>query len=429
MLTIARNQNNFFFLGISNYQSTINYKSSSMTISSAYIHIPFCRRRCYYCDFPITVLGDSATYKISPWMGEYVDFLCQEILTTPWESPTNLKTVFFGGGTPSLLPINQLERILNDLNQHFGIAKNAEISLEIDPGTFNLSQLIDYQKIGINRFSLGVQAFQDKLLTICGRSHSSIDIDHAIKLIKEAEITNFSIDLISGLPHQTLKQWEFSLKKAIKIQPKHISCYDLVLEPVTAFGKKYQGGENPLPPDEVSADMYRLASAMLTDAGYGHYEISNYAQPGYECRHNQVYWYNQPYYGFGMGAASYTQDKRFTRPRNRQEYFAWVEKLIQNQGIINVPKLTKQDLLLETLMLGLRLAKGINLHQISREFGDKIVKQIINCTKRYLQQGWIFIDEDYHYLRLTDPEGFLYSNVVLSDLFSLNDFRGCLRSI
>jgi oxygen-independent coproporphyrinogen-3 oxidase len=389
-----------------------------MTIFSAYLHIPFCRRRCYYCDFPITVLGDGATYKVSPWIKEYVDVLGQEILITPQFQNADLQTIFFGGGTPSLLPVNELERIINILARHFGIAKDAEISLEIDPATFTLAQLMDYQKLGINRFSLGVQAFQDNLLEICGRSHCLKDIEAAMDLIKQAEITNFSIDLISGLPHQTMKQWEFSLKNAIKLQPQHISCYDLVLEAVTAFGKKYQLGDQPLPPDEVSADMYRLASEMLRDAGYFHYEISNYAKSGYECRHNQVYWDNRPYYGFGMGAASYTQQKRFTRPRNRKEYFIWVENLIENKGIIDAPKLTKTDVLLETLMLGLRLAKGVNLEKIGIQFGEEVVKQIINCTQRYVNQGWVSMDEDRHYLRLTDPEGFLYSNVVLSELFS-----------
>lgn len=392
-----------------------------MTIFSAYIHIPFCRRRCFYCDFPITILGDSATYRVSPWMGEYVDFLCQEIVTTPFEHQTNLQTVFFGGGTPSLLPVRQLERILNTLAQHLGIADHAEISIEIDPDTFNLAQLVDYQKIGINRFSLGVQAFQDHLLSICGRTHSTKDIDKAINLIHQAQISNFSMDLISGLPHQTVEEWQFSLQKAIKWQPQHISCYDLVLEPLTVFGKQYQAGDKPLPADEVSADMYRLASQMLTEAGYCHYEISNYAQPSYQCRHNQVYWDNKPYYAFGMGAANYTQQKRFTRPRNRQDYFLWVEKLRHNHGIIDAPQLTPHDQLLETLMLGLRLAKGVNLSQIALKFGDKVVKQIIKFTQRYVKQGWVFLDSDYHYLRLTNPEGFLYSNVVLSDLFSLFD--------
>lgn len=387
---------------------------------SAYIHIPFCRRRCYYCDFPITVLGDSATYKISPSIKDYINNLCQEILITPRFSQAKLQTVFFGGGTPSLLPVSEVERVLATLNQHFGIADNAEISIEIDPGTFTLAQLKTYQHLGINRFSLGVQAFQDELLQVCGRSHSLAEIYQAIELINQANIDNFSLDLISGLPHQTITQWENSLKTALKMQPKHLSCYDLVIEPVTAFGKKYQAGNNPLPPDKITANMYRLASQILQEAGYIHYEISNYAKDGYKCKHNQVYWYNQSYYGFGMGAASYIENKRFTRPRNRKEYFAWVENLSKTNGIIDTEKLTKIDILLETLMLGLRLSEGVNLEKINLQFGDKIVEQIIKCVQPYLAKNWVLIDEKTNYLKLTDPEGFLYSNIILSDLFNVD---------
>ncbi len=389
-----------------------------MTIFSAYIHIPFCRRRCYYCDFPITVLGENATSQTSPWIKEYIDVLCQEILITPPIDNSALQTVFFGGGTPSLLPVSELGRILDTLAQHFGIAQNAEISLEIDPGTFTRSQLKGYQSLGVNRVSLGVQAFQESLLQVCGRSHSVSDIFDAIDLIHQVDISNWSIDLISGLPHQTLTDWEFSLNSAIELRPKHLSCYDLVLEPVTAFGKKYQGGEKPLPPDEVSANMYRVASKMLQDNGYLHYEISNYAQEGYRCRHNQVYWHNQPYYGFGMGAASYVHQLRFNRPRKRKEYFAWVEKLTQTNGAIDLPPENNIDILLETLMLGLRLTEGVSLKKISEQFGDGVVKQIVTCMSSYVDLGWVVMSEDGDDLKLTDPEGFLYSNVVLSALFA-----------
>lgn len=393
---------------------------------SAYIHIPFCRRRCYYCDFPITVLGDRHKGKISPWISEYVDFLCKEILTTPQETKANLETIFFGGGTPSLLPVQDLAKIINTINSRFNISKNAEISMEIDPATFDLFQLQEYKNIGINRISLGVQSFDDQLLEIIGRTHTLKDIFVAIDLINKAQFDNFSLDLISGLPYQNTEQWQFSLEKAIEIKPKHISCYDLVLESSTVFGKKYQAGDNPLPPDEVSANMYKMASQMLRNAGYNHYEISNYAQPNYECKHNKIYWQNKPFYGFGMGAASYSQHKRFTRPRTREKYFNWVDNLIKNNGILTGENLSISDNLLETLMLGLRLKEGINLKEIAINFGQEKVDQIINCVERYLTEKWILLDENLTYLKLTDPDGFLYSNVILSDLFALDIFDDCL---
>ncbi|HEY9653172.1 MAG TPA: radical SAM protein, partial [Coleofasciculaceae cyanobacterium] len=176
---------------------------SFVTPSSAYIHIPFCRRRCYYCDFPISVVGDNATGSTSGTIEQYVEVLCQEITTTPADSPS-LETVFFGGGTPSLLSVEQLEQILDTLNQRFGIAAEAEISMEIDPGTFNLEQLKGYRKAGVNRVSLGVQAFQDELLGLCGRSHRSKDIFAAIELLHKVEIPDFSLDLIFGLTPSNL---------------------------------------------------------------------------------------------------------------------------------------------------------------------------------------------------------------------------------
>jgi putative oxygen-independent coproporphyrinogen III oxidase len=395
---------------------------------AAYVHIPFCRRRCYYCDFAITVVGERFPTDTSSLVVDYVDALCREIEITP-RSNQPLTTIFFGGGTPSLLPLSLLERILKTTAKHFAIAPEAEISMEIDPGTFDREQLKGYLNMGINRVSLGVQAFQDELLQICGRSHSKKDIFAAVELIHQVGVTNFSLDLISGLPHQTIEQWQSSLQQAIALSPHHISCYDLVLESVTAFGKQYQPGKNPLPTDEDTAEMYGLAHQMLTDAGYEHYEVSNYARSGYQCRHNRVYWENKPYYGFGMGAASYVNGKRFTRPRTRREYYAWLEK----GAVIEELEVSTTDFLLEFLMLGLRLAEGISLEQIRQQFGTEVVEQIWTCLQPYSHQGWVEIlgqdgqnielKSDTCYItsaeriRLTIPKGFLFSNTILATLF------------
>lgn len=382
--------------------------------TAAYIHIPFCRRRCYYCDFPISVVGESS---VSNMVEEYIAAVIKDIqLTASNYQP--LKTVFFGGGTPSLLSPQQLSQILKAIALHFGIAKDAEISMEIDPGTFNRDRLLGYLEAGLNRFSLGVQTFDAELLKVCGRSHNLTDVMQAIEIIKALDIDNFSLDLISGLPHQTLEHCQTSLNTAIAIAPKHLSCYDLVLEPVTAFGKQYQPGKTPLPDDEDTADMYRLTQETLTAAGYEHYEVSNYALPGYQCRHNRVYWKNQPYYGFGMGAASYVSGQRFSRPRTRREYYAWLE----GGAIVDAPQTDSTDYLLETLMLGLRLADGVNLRQFDRH----TVEKIWSCLKPYCDRGWIeIVGKDAKIdlvdlpetVRLSDPEGFLFSNTVLSALF------------
>ncbi len=386
--------------------------------SSAYVHIPFCRRRCFYCDFPVSVVGDRARGENSRSISYYVEAIKREIAATP-KLGKPLQTVFFGGGTPSLLSANQLTQILVSLERQFGLSSPVEISMEIDPGTFDLNQLQGYLEAGINRVSIGVQAFQQELLRVCGRSHSVDDIWNSIEIIRSTNVPSFSLDLISGLPHQTLAQWQESLTTALEIAPNHISIYDLTIEPVTAFGKYYQPGVSPLPTDELTAQMYRQSQETLTNAGYEHYEISNYARPGHQCRHNRVYWQNRPYYGFGMGATSYVQRQRYTRPRKTTEYYKWVEEYVATRGVIDCPLTPLDEELLETLMLGLRLKEGINLSSLSQLFGAATKEKIERCLQPYEKRHWLeFVDkESSKYAQLTDPEGFLFSNVVLAALF------------
>ena len=378
--------------------------------TSAYIHLPFCRRRCYYCDFAISVVGDKPLKSDSTVVSDYVEHLNKEIqLSAVRREP--LKTVFFGGGTPSLLPVVRLKEILQTIDRCFGIATDAEISLEIDPGTFDGERLKQYLDVGINRFSLGVQTFESELLKLCGRTHSVGDIYNAVELINQAGIKNYSLDLMTGLPQQTISDCEQSLKQAIAIAPAHLSCYDLVLEPVTAFGKLYEPGETPLPTNEATAEMYRLTQKMLSDGGYQHYEISNYALPGYQCHHNLVYWRNQEYYGFGMSAASYVENVRYTRPRTRKAYYEWVKQ----GATTDEDPLTQNDRLLETLMLGLRLAEGVDLAAVEKEHRKETIPQIANCLQPYIKQNLVAFSD--RYLKLQDPEGFLLSNTILATLF------------
>jgi oxygen-independent coproporphyrinogen-3 oxidase len=391
---------------------------------SAYVHIPFCRRRCYYCDFPISVVGDRLRGDTSGTISHYVEVLCQEIAVTPPGKP--LETVFFGGGTPSLLSVNQLSQILEALERRFGISPGAEISMEMDPGTFDLEQIQGYRAVGVNRVSLGVQTFEPALLQVCGRSHTVEDIWAAVDLIHMAQVTNFSLDLISGLPHQTLEHWQSSLEAAVAIAPSHISIYDLTIEPGTAFGRYYQPGSSPLPTDNITVQMYCQARQILTTAGYEHYEISNYAQPGYQSRHNRVYWKNRPYYGFGMGAASYVNGQRFTRPRKTKEYYKWVQDFVAASGVLDCPQTPPDEVLLESLMLGLRLAEGVNLSSLVVQFGEETLAKIWACLQPYYRKGWVEVVGMFDgeklptegRLRLSDPQGFLFSNVVLADLFS-----------
>ncbi len=443
-------------LSAADSKETINL---SALPEAAYLHIPFCRRRCYYCDFAVSIVGDrppvARTNELQPealqssafgTIACYVEILCQEIRgTASFGKP--LQTIFFGGGTPSLLSVEQLSQLLDTLSQQFGIAADAEISMEIDPGTFDLAQVQGYRAAGVNRVSIGVQAFQPELLQACGRSHTVAEVYQAVEWVQQVGFENFSLDLISGLPHQTLADWQASLETAIALAPTHLSCYDLTIEPITAFGKQYKPGMQPLPSDETTAEMYRTAQRLLTAAGYDHYEISNYAKAGYQCRHNRVYWENRSFYGFGMGATSYVEGDRFSRPRKTREYYEWVGKRQKAKGkrqkdespqaSILIPLQsgsqlqTSSDLLLDTLMLGLRLAEGLSLAALTEKFGREPMQRVWTCLQPFHQEGWVVVCSDPNgaiapaltelpdtgQLQLTDPEGFLFSNVMLVSLF------------
>ncbi|MEO0541225.1 MAG: radical SAM family heme chaperone HemW [Cyanobacteria bacterium P01_A01_bin.105] len=385
------------------------------SIYAAYIHIPFCRRRCFYCDFPISVLGEKRRGEDSGSVAAYVALLCQEIRATPVLGGP-LKTVFLGGGTPSLLAVGQLEQILQTLQDHFGIRADAEISMEMDPGTFDLAHVQGYVQAGVNRISLGVQSFQDAALAACGRFHRVADVDRAVTHLQGAGVTNWSLDLISGLPRQTLGDWEKNLVRAIALRPTHLSVYDLTIEPQTPFGRTYRPGIAPLPTDTDTLTMLRQAQQVLTAAGYDHYEISNYAQPGYQCQHNRIYWENRPHYGFGMGATSYTQHQRVGRPRTRQAYAQWVEAYIKRHGQLDCPETPQVERVLDGLMTGLRLAEGVSLTPV-QNLGQ--LSRVRAALQPHLDNGLAMFTQTSAgpHLRLSDPDGFFLSNTVIVSLF------------
>jgi oxygen-independent coproporphyrinogen-3 oxidase len=402
------------------YQSVWHDRAYAPPVA-AYLHIPFCRRRCFYCDFPISVIGDRRDGSNSLGVQTYVDQLCREIAATPNQG-RSLETIFFGGGTPSLLTAAQIVRLLEALDRQFGIAATAEISIELDPGTFDRAKLETIAAAGVNRVSIGVQTFEDRLLQAIGRSHTADEIDQAIALLQSGLIENFSLDLMAGLPYQTAEDWDRTLDRAIAIAPPHLSYYDLIVEPGTVFDRYYQPGAAPLPTEAAAAEMYRRAADRLTAAGYDHYEISNYAQPGYACRHNLTYWQNETYYGLGLGATSYVNGQRVARPRRRDAYADWLDRYVARGGVVDTEPVTAIDLALESVMLGLRTATGIDRDlwrsELRQLAGDTAIARVDRLVAQYEQAGAITIKTDSNRLRLTDPEGFLMSNSVLSDLFN-----------
>ncbi|CAL1389029.1 unnamed protein product [Linum trigynum] len=415
--------------------------------ASAYIHLPFCRKRCHYCDFPIVALGSANPTDADPRISNYVELLRQEIESTRagFNPHPPLETVFFGGGTPSLVSPNLVSSIIDTLRAKFGITDGAEISMEMDPGTFDSGKLKEMMGLGVNRVSLGVQAFQDELLRSCGRAHGVKEVYEAIEIVGSCGVQNWSLDLISSLPHQTHEMWEESLKLAVDARPHHVSVYDLQVEQGTKFGVLYTPGEFPLPSETLSADFYRMASKILADAGYIHYEISSYSKKGYECKHNSTYWKNAPFYGFGLGSASFVNGSRFSRPKKMKDYANFVQNLDSAEAAWNRSDDRSvdadKDLALDVVMLSLRTARGLDVRSFAEAFGGSMVSSLCKVYKPHIESGHVVcldkerrsmsadefskllvargdeISGNLAFLRLSDPDGFLLSNELISLAF------------
>ncbi|XP_047332190.1 heme chaperone HemW [Impatiens glandulifera] len=418
-----------------------NLAPHNLPPTSLYIHLPFCRKRCHYCDFTIVALGSSSStqHDNDPRITDYINLLIREITATIDQSNVPLQTVFFGGGTPSLVSPKLISIVLDKLNSKFGLCSDAEISMEMDPGTFDdkkMKQLVD---LGVNRVSLGVQAFQDELLKACGRAHGVNEVYDAIEIVKGSGIKNFSMDLISSLPHQTIQQWEESLQFTIEANPNHVSVYDLQVEQGTKFDTLYKPGEFPLPSENQSAELYKIASKMLSNAGYNHYEISSYSKNGFECKHNITYWKNLPFYGFGLGSTGYVGGLRFSRPKRMRQYVSFVEDL--ENGVVNPHEergIDGRDLAMDVVMLSLRTARGLELESFLETFGWELVGKLFEAFEPYVESGHVIcldrnrrtvgieelrnleVKEDVvAFVRLSDPDGFLLSNELISIAFGV----------
>jgi putative oxygen-independent coproporphyrinogen III oxidase len=378
---------------------------------SAYLHIPFCHRRCFYCDFPVVPLGDRAGAEPgepgAASIAAYLALLLQEIAAAPPGPP--LSTVYFGGGTPSLLLPAQVAALLAALRERFGLVPAAEISLELDPASFDQSRLAAYLQAGVNRVSLGGQSFDDAVLEGLGRRHRAADLHEAAGWLAEAQrqgsLASWSLDLIQALPGQSLAGWRGQLRQAIACKPPHLSVYDLSLEPGTVFARRHGRGELQLPDHDLGADLMELTWAELRAAGYGHYEISNYALPGHACRHNRVYWSGAGWWGFGMGATSAPWGERLARPRSRAGYAAWLAEPVPEGGT-GLP-------VDEQLLVGLRRREGVHLPRLLGQGG---VAPLLQRLQPWLGAGLLRIEGPRW--RLSDPAGLALSNGVLRELLA-----------
>ena len=348
-------------------------------VPGLYIHIPFCKSRCAYCDFfSVTNTG---------LIPRYLRALLNEI-DAYGQDFTDFDTVYLGGGTPSLLSITQIEALLVKIHDTFTILPETEITIEVNPADWGQQELKDLRSLGINRISIGVQSLDENELIFLGRRHNPEQAKGAIEDAIHAGFENISIDLIYGLPGQRIDGWRDSLMKALTFEPSHLSCYELELKPSTPLGLRYKNGEFSLQTEESQRDFFMQTSESLEDAGYIHYEVSNFAAGmENESRHNRKYWDHTPYLGLGPSAHSFKADKRWWNHESLIDYCRDLED--GKQPVSDSELLTIEQLRLEALFLGLRMKKGIDLDQYQRRYGCDLMKEKGLLLKQWADTGLI----------------------------------------
>jgi len=385
---------------------------------SLYFHIPFCLSKCYYCDF-------NSYTRLSWLIPQYIDALKKEMqlyAKDVWEF--EVKTIYFGGGTPSLLPAKSIAYMLESCSKLFNMPSNLEVTLEANPGTIDQSFLTQLRQSGVNRLSLGVQSFSDSELKLLGRIHSAVEARKAYLTARETGFENINTDLLYALPWQTINDWQNNLVEVTKLNPEHLSLYPLTLEPGTPLANAVASGSLPKPNADLAADMYLLASDKLAKEGYNHYEISNWALPEKECQHNLTYWKNEPYLGFGAGAHSYLGGYRWANVLAPIEYVkrlsntetkASQEAYFNNPLVDNIEHINGDLEIAEAVILGLRLDDGVNFADFAHRFGVELYsiyqEQQIN---ELVELGLIAKNE--HGIRLTTKGKLLGNEVFLQFL-------------
>lgn len=331
---------------------------------SIYVHIPFCERKCLYCDFLSAPADEELKQK-------YVSCLTEEIRQSSTSFRAyEVQTVFFGGGTPSILPAEKIAALLKEIRQDFAVNQDAEISIEVNPGSAEPKKLRSYADMGINRLSIGLQSAIDEELTALGRIHSAEDFFETYKNAVKSGFNNINVDLMSSIPGQTIKSYRKTLKRVLSLEPlpTHISAYSLIIEEGTPF---YENTPE-LPDEETDRELYKITNDILKEAGYHRYEISNYAREGYECRHNKVYWKRGEYLGFGTGAASLVDEVRFSNIRDINDYVKTRDfaKVRTDRQVLSV-----KEQMEEFMFLGLRMISGVSFGEFEKNF-DKTMEEV-----------------------------------------------------
>ena len=377
-----------------------------MSAAGIYLHIPFCRSRCSYCDFATDVFKNEETVE------RYVSAICAEIQNSKIQNPKSkiqVETIYFGGGTPSLLSPRQLEKILNSIYKKFSVLPLIELTMEMNPATVTLETLRQYKALGVNRASFGAQTFDDTELKRLARRHTAQDVRETIELLREAGFENVSFDLIAGLPRQTLADWERNLTEALKLKPEHLSLYLLEIHEGTPLAEQIRSKRQPAPDEDLAGEMYELMIEKTRDAGYAQYEISNFSQPGFESKHNSKYWLCEPVFAFGVSAHSFDGVTRRANERDTNAYVSLVES--GASPVVEAIALDKKQLSAEFAFLRLRLAQGLDLKEYERRFGVNLPRAMAADLARLRDLGLIDLSENC--LKLT-RKGMIYSNEVFT---------------
>ncbi|MTI81491.1 MAG: oxygen-independent coproporphyrinogen III oxidase [Firmicutes bacterium] len=354
-----------------------------------YIHVPFCLRKCRYCDFVSYAYNRNDAELYLNALNREMEYYAQRRL--------DFNTVFIGGGTPSILETDHLERLLYSARQHFQWTEDAEVTMEANPGTLTEEKLYVMRRMGVNRLSLGVQACQQSLLNTLGRLHDYQQVIQAVQIARVVGFNNINIDLIFGIPGQTLHQWQKTLATVMNLQPEHLSCYSLQLEEGTPLAEAVAKGKINACPEELELQMYNDVIDFLIKKDYQHYEISNFSKPGFNCEHNITYWKNNQYLGVGPAAHSHMQMQRWSNTTELRQY---ANNLMDNDlPVVERHHLTRQDAMSETVFMGLRLIKGLDLDQFYRRFGQGVYDIWPQQINKLTDQDLIEMSEGY--LRLT----------------------------
>lgn len=371
-----------------------------------YVHIPFCARKCFYCDFHSLEVRDA--HRFAHLVDSYLAALRREALyfRSIWGDKP-IESLFIGGGTPSLLPADKLASFISFLRTELPFAAAPEITMEANPHSLSEEGMEVLTGAGVNRVSLGAQAFQDGLLRAIGRLHRAEQIGESVHLLRRAGVSSINLDLIFGLPGQSLVHWRESLEQALALEPDHLSCYALTVEPGTLLHAWQEAGVLQLPGEDEQADMYDLTRTMLPEAGYEHYEISNFSRPGHRCRHNLLYWHNRPYIGLGSGAAGYVHGCRYSNRADLDGYIKSWEK--GEPSYEEFQELNPEQQMDETMMLGMRLLEGVAVEEFRRRFGVSYWDVYREAITELIGQG--LVEEVQGYLRTTEL-GLLLENRV-----------------